>query len=139
MSDGRCRLIAFNAGSLLNLHIRNMLLLERDLTGSLPADALTNWLTPLVEAGADIPHCSQRQFRDRGFPEIYVDPSDVERRVADARATIPGAHADDGCLFRCFTLDDPAIGCALMPERWRDQDALSADLAKPRTVALSTR
>jgi len=32
--------------------------------------ALTDWLLPLVEAGADILHCSQRRFWEPEFPEI---------------------------------------------------------------------
>lgn len=33
-------------------------------------DAMTDWLLPLVEAGADVLHCSQRRFWDPEFPEI---------------------------------------------------------------------
>jgi 2,4-dienoyl-CoA reductase-like NADH-dependent reductase (Old Yellow Enzyme family) len=33
-------------------------------------DAMTDWLLPLVEAGADILHCSQRRFWTPEFPEI---------------------------------------------------------------------
>jgi 2,4-dienoyl-CoA reductase-like NADH-dependent reductase (Old Yellow Enzyme family) len=33
-------------------------------------DAMAAWLVPLVEAGADVLHCSQRQFWDPEFPEI---------------------------------------------------------------------
>ena len=33
-------------------------------------DAMTDWLTPLVDAGADILHCSQRRFWEPEFPEI---------------------------------------------------------------------
>lgn len=32
--------------------------------------AMTDWLVPLVEAGADILHCSQRRFWEPEFPEI---------------------------------------------------------------------
>jgi 2,4-dienoyl-CoA reductase-like NADH-dependent reductase (Old Yellow Enzyme family) len=32
--------------------------------------AMTDWLLPLVEAGADILHCSQRRFWEPEFPEI---------------------------------------------------------------------
>lgn len=31
---------------------------------------MTEWLAPLVEAGVDILHCSQRRFRDPEFPDI---------------------------------------------------------------------
>lgn len=33
-------------------------------------DEMAQWLVPLVEAGADILHCSQRRFWDPEFPEI---------------------------------------------------------------------
>jgi 2,4-dienoyl-CoA reductase-like NADH-dependent reductase (Old Yellow Enzyme family) len=33
-------------------------------------DELTEWLGPLVEAGVDVFHCSQRRFWDAEFPEI---------------------------------------------------------------------
>lgn len=33
-------------------------------------DEMTAWLAPLVEAGADILHCSQRRFWEPEFPEI---------------------------------------------------------------------
>ncbi len=33
-------------------------------------DEMTNWLLPLVEAGADMLHCSQRRFWEPEFPEI---------------------------------------------------------------------
>ncbi len=33
-------------------------------------DEMTDWLLPLVEAGADVLHCSQRRFWEPEFPEI---------------------------------------------------------------------
>ena len=33
-------------------------------------DAMADWLAPLVEAGADVLHCSQRRFWDPEFPEV---------------------------------------------------------------------
>jgi 2,4-dienoyl-CoA reductase-like NADH-dependent reductase (Old Yellow Enzyme family) len=33
-------------------------------------DEMAEWLVPLVEAGADILHCSQRRFWDAEFPEV---------------------------------------------------------------------
>jgi 2,4-dienoyl-CoA reductase-like NADH-dependent reductase (Old Yellow Enzyme family) len=33
-------------------------------------DEMTAWLAPLVEAGVDILHCSQRRFWEPEFPEI---------------------------------------------------------------------
>jgi 2,4-dienoyl-CoA reductase-like NADH-dependent reductase (Old Yellow Enzyme family) len=36
-------------------------------------DEMTDWLLPLVEAGVDILHCSQRRFWEPEFPEIDGD------------------------------------------------------------------
>ena len=36
-------------------------------------DAMTDWLMPLVEAGADMLHCSQRRFWEPEFPELDGD------------------------------------------------------------------
>ena len=33
-------------------------------------DAMAAWLTPLVEAGADVLHCSQRRFWEPEFPDV---------------------------------------------------------------------
>ena len=33
-------------------------------------DAMTDWLVPLVEAGVDVLHCSQRRYWEPEFPEI---------------------------------------------------------------------
>ena len=33
-------------------------------------DAMADWLLPLVEAGVDVLHCSQRRFWEPEFPEI---------------------------------------------------------------------
>lgn len=33
-------------------------------------DAMTDWLRPLVEAGVDVLHCSQRRFWEPEYPEI---------------------------------------------------------------------
>ena len=45
---------------------------QQDFTARLAEtpDAMTDWLVPLVEAGADILHCSQRRFWEPEFPEI---------------------------------------------------------------------
>ena len=67
---------------------------------------------------------------------VYVDPARVGEFVAEARATLPGARATEGCLFCSFTLDDPATGSVLVLERWRDQAALSARLAAPEVVEM---
>lgn len=45
---------------------------QQDFTARLAEtpEAMTDWLVPLVEAGADILHCSQRRFWEAEFPEI---------------------------------------------------------------------
>jgi 2,4-dienoyl-CoA reductase-like NADH-dependent reductase (Old Yellow Enzyme family) len=41
-----------------------------DVRLALTPDAMADWLVPLVEAGVDILHCSQRRFWTPEFPEI---------------------------------------------------------------------
>ena len=45
---------------------------QQDFTARLAQnpEAMTDWLIPLVEAGIDILHCSQRRFWEPEFPEI---------------------------------------------------------------------
>ena len=45
---------------------------QQDLTARLAEtpDAMADWLVPLVEAGVDVLHCSQRRFWEPEFPEI---------------------------------------------------------------------
>ena len=45
---------------------------QQDYTARLAAtpDEMTDWLAPLVEAGVDVLHCSQRRFWEPEFPEI---------------------------------------------------------------------
>ena len=48
---------------------------QQDFTARLAEspDAMASWLVPLVEAGADILHCSQRRFWEPEFPDIDGD------------------------------------------------------------------
>ena len=48
---------------------------QQDYTARLAAtpDEMTDWLMPLVEAGADMLHCSQRRFWEPEFPELDGD------------------------------------------------------------------
>ncbi|HEX7637582.1 MAG TPA: NADH:flavin oxidoreductase [Burkholderiaceae bacterium] len=45
---------------------------QQDYTARLAGtpDAMADWLVPLVEAGVDVLHCSQRRFWEPEFPEI---------------------------------------------------------------------
>ncbi|SHF62760.1 2,4-dienoyl-CoA reductase [Loktanella atrilutea] len=48
---------------------------QQDYTARLAPtpDEMTDWLMPLVEAGVDVLHCSQRRFWEPEFPEIDGD------------------------------------------------------------------
>lgn len=48
---------------------------QQDFTSRLATtpDAMTDWLLPLVEAGVDVLHCSQRRFWEAEFPELDGD------------------------------------------------------------------
>lgn len=70
---------------------------------------------------------------------VYVDPTEVEELVAEARQTIPLALANPGCLLFSFTLDDRAAGSMLVLEHWHSQQALDAHLAQPAVIALFTK
>jgi quinol monooxygenase YgiN len=70
---------------------------------------------------------------------VYVDPTEVEELVAEARQTMPLALANPGCLLFSFTLDDRAAGSMLVLEHWRSQQALDAHLAQPAVIALFTK
>jgi 2,4-dienoyl-CoA reductase-like NADH-dependent reductase (Old Yellow Enzyme family) len=45
---------------------------QQDFTARLATtpDAMADWLVPLVEAGVDVLHCSQRRFWEPEFPEV---------------------------------------------------------------------
>ena len=59
--------------------------------------------------------------------------------LAQARATIPDALAEEGCLFLSSTLDDADRGAVVTLERWRSQADLDAHLAEPAVRELFTR
>ncbi|MCM5552926.1 antibiotic biosynthesis monooxygenase [Pleomorphomonas sp. NRK KF1] len=46
--------------------------------------------------------------------------------------------AEEGCLFYGIALDDRPTGRFLVAERWRDQEALTAHLARAETLAFLT-
>ncbi len=66
---------------------------------------------------------------------IHIDPQDVDAFVRDVRAISLSTQAEEGCLFYGVTLDDRPTGRFLVAERWRDQDALTAHLARAETLA----
>ena len=70
---------------------------------------------------------------------VFVDPSEVEAFVADARSTLPMGRAAEGNLFFSIMLDDPAEGSVTVLERWRDKASVDAYLARPEVVDLFAR
>ncbi|AXS40734.1 antibiotic biosynthesis monooxygenase [Breoghania sp. L-A4] len=66
---------------------------------------------------------------------IHIDPQDVDAFVRDVQAIGLSTKAEDGCLFYGITLDDRPTGRFLVAERWRDQKALTAHLARAETLA----
>ena len=67
---------------------------------------------------------------------VYVDPSDLMEFVTEARETLPGARAAEGNLFFSVAVDNADVASVLMFERWRDQAALDAYLARPEILAI---
>jgi quinol monooxygenase YgiN len=67
------------------------------------------------------------------------DPSDLNEFVADARRSIAAARASDGNITFTCMVDDAVAGDAFMFERWRDESALQAYLARPEVAALFTK
>ncbi|MES2742099.1 MAG: NADH:flavin oxidoreductase [Pseudomonadota bacterium] len=69
--------------------------------------AMTEWLLPLVEAGVDVLHCSQRRFWDAEFPE--QDGADGlnfagwAKKLTGAATISVGSVGLSGDLFSTFT------------------------------------
>ncbi len=70
---------------------------------------------------------------------VRLAPADVGQFVADVEALIALTRARDGCLSYAIVLDDPRAGRMLAVERWRDQEALTAHLAAPESIAFVER
>ena len=65
---------------------------------------------------------------------IHIDPLDVDAFVRDVQAISLSTKAEEGCLFYGVTLDDREAGRFLVAERWRDEAALTAHLARAETL-----
>lgn len=69
-------------------------------------DAMSDWLVPLVEAGADILHCSQRRFWDAEFPEIDGEDglnfAGWAKKLTGAATISVGSVGLSGDFFRAF-------------------------------------
>jgi len=70
---------------------------------------------------------------------VFVDNSEIEEFVAEARKTIPLAYENEGCLFISFTLEDRKNGSMLVLERWKDRIALNKHLSRIEVVELFTK
>jgi len=81
---------------------------QQDLTVRLAPspDAMANWLSPLVEAGVDILHCSQRRFWEPEFPEIDGETglnfAGWAKKLTGAATISVGSVGLSGDLFTAF-------------------------------------
>ena len=69
-------------------------------------DAMEAWLTPLVEAGADILHCSQRRFWEPEFPDLDGEKglnfAGWAKKLTGAPTISVGSVSLDGDFFGTF-------------------------------------
>lgn len=65
---------------------------------------------------------------------IHIDPRDVNAFIRDVQAISLSTKTEEGCLFYGITLDDRPAGRFVVAERWRDQAALTAHLARAETL-----
>lgn len=81
---------------------------QQDYAARLATDpqGLTEWLAPLVEAGVDILHCSQRRFWEPEFPEIDgehgLNFAGWAKKVTGAATISVGSVGLDGDFFGAF-------------------------------------
>lgn len=60
------------------------------------------WLTPLVEAGADILHCSQRRFWEPEFEESDLNFAGWAKKITGAKTITVGSVGLSGDFFGAF-------------------------------------
>ena len=69
-------------------------------------DEMTQWLQPLVDAGVDILHCSQRRFWEAEFPEIDgengLNFAGWAKKLTGAATISVGSVGLDGDMFNAF-------------------------------------
>jgi 2,4-dienoyl-CoA reductase-like NADH-dependent reductase (Old Yellow Enzyme family) len=74
------------------------------------ADAMADWLCPLVEAGVDILHCSQRRFWEPEFPEIDGEEglnfAGWAKKLTGAPTISVGSVGLSGDFLRAFAGDE---------------------------------
>lgn len=68
--------------------------------------AMTDWLPPLVEAGVDVLHCSQRRFWEPEFPEVDgengLNCADWAKKLTGATTISVGSVGLDGDVMNAF-------------------------------------
>ncbi len=71
--------------------------------------SMTDWLLPLVEAGVDVLHCSQRRFWDAEFPELDGEAglnfAGWAKKLTGAATISVGSVGLSGDLFSTFNGD----------------------------------
>lgn len=69
-------------------------------------DAMADWLVPLVEAGVDVLHCSQRRFWEPEFPEIDgengLNCAGWAKKLTGATTISVGSVGLDGDVLNAF-------------------------------------
>lgn len=70
---------------------------------------------------------------------VFVDPTEIEEFVKEARATMALGKANEGCISITFTIDDKETGSVLVLERWKDQALLDRHLSLPEVVAIFSK
>ncbi len=70
-------------------------------------DALADWLTPLVEAGASVLHCSQRRFWEPEFPDLDgqdgLNFAGWAKKLTGAQTISVGSVGLSGDMLSAFT------------------------------------
>ncbi|MDM0119993.1 hypothetical protein [Variovorax arabinosiphilus] len=80
---------------------------QQDLTVRLaPPQDMTDWLLPLVEAGVDVLHCSQRRFWEPEFPELDgvngLNCAGWAKKLTGATTISVGSVGLDGDVLNAF-------------------------------------
>jgi len=94
--------------------------------------AMTDWLLPLVEAGVDVLHCSQRRFWEPEFPEIDgengLNFAGWAKKLTGAATISVGSVGLSGDLFDTFggKSSQPASLAKLVERMERDEFDLIA-------------
>ncbi|AUG54156.1 antibiotic biosynthesis monooxygenase [Thalassospira marina] len=85
------------------------------------------------------PHINKDKTMIIILGHIHIPPADVGNFMDDIQAITPVIGDESGCYHYAVALKDAEQGQVVVAERWRDQPALGAHLAKPETVALMAK